>query len=85
MAKEEYKIGEIPLSKFNRFAQKVNKYYSGSPEKDPILTFELVVGSLFPVCYKNVREEMRRQHALGYKAGMEEAQKNLSTDGEVTN
>ena len=73
MSKQEYKIGEVKLSLLNRFTESMNKQLTGSPETDPTLTFELVIGSLFPVCYKNVKQEMLRQHGLGYKAGYEDA------------
>ena len=33
------------------------------------LRFELVVGSLFPDVMNNIKEEMRRQHALGFAEG----------------
>jgi hypothetical protein len=66
------KIGEVPLSVFNRFAATVNKHYQGSPENDPRLSFELIIGSLFPVCYDNVRKEILLQHGLGYKQGYED-------------
>ena len=39
------------------------------------LRFELVVGSLFPDVMNNIKEEMRRQHALGYTEGLKENEK----------
>ena len=36
------------------------------------LRFELVVGSLFPDVMNNIKEEMRRQHALGFAEGQKE-------------
>lgn len=39
------------------------------------LRFELVVGSLFPDVMDNIKEEMRRQHALGYTEGLKENEK----------
>lgn len=33
------------------------------------IRFEFVVGSLFPKVLDNIKEEMRRQHALGYIEG----------------
>lgn len=39
------------------------------------LRFELVVGSLFPDIMDNIKEEMRRQHALGYTEGLKENEK----------
>lgn len=34
------------------------------------VSFEFIVGSLFPNVLTNIKEEMRRQHALGYKEGL---------------
>ena len=34
------------------------------------LRFELVVGSLFPDIMDNIKEEMKRQHALGFAEGL---------------
>ena len=36
------------------------------------VTFEFVVGSLFPKAYKNIKEELKRQYTLGYAAGLKE-------------
>ena len=33
------------------------------------ISFEFLVGSLFPNVLKNIKEEMRRQYTLGYAAG----------------
>lgn len=35
------------------------------------ITFEFIVGSLFPNVYSNIVEEMRRQHAEGYMEGLQ--------------
>ena len=37
------------------------------------LSFEFVVGSLFPQALKNIKEEMRRQYTLGYAEGQKES------------
>ena len=34
------------------------------------VSFELVIGSLFPDVYKNIKEELRRQYTLGYSEGL---------------
>ena len=36
------------------------------------VSFEFVVGSLFPQALKNIKEEMRRQYTLGYAEGQKE-------------
>lgn len=39
------------------------------------LRFELVVGSLFPDIMNNIKEEMRKQHALGFAEGQKQNEK----------
>lgn len=35
------------------------------------ISFEFLVGSCFPDVLKNIKEEMRRQHAQGYAEGLQ--------------
>ena len=35
------------------------------------VSFEFVVGSLFPHVLNNIKEELRRQYTVGYAAGLE--------------
>ena len=37
------------------------------------VSFEFVVGSLFPTALKNIKEEMRRQYTLGFAEGRKES------------
>ena len=46
----------------------------GTKANDDV-SFEFIVGSLFPDVLTNIKEEMKRQHAQGYIEGMEEAKK----------
>ncbi len=39
------------------------------------VSFEFLVGSCFPKILTNIKEEMKRQHALGYAEGLKESQK----------
>lgn len=36
------------------------------------VSFEFIVGSLFPDAFRNIKEEMRRQYTLGYAEGQKE-------------
>ena len=38
------------------------------------VSFEFVVGSLFPHVIDNIKEELRLQHAAGYAEGLKEGQ-----------
>ena len=37
------------------------------------VSFEFIVGSLFPTALKNIKEEMRRQYTLGFAEGQKES------------
>lgn len=39
------------------------------------VSFEFLVGSCFPKILTNIKEEMKRQHAMGYAEGLKESQK----------
>ena len=39
------------------------------------VSFEFLIGSCFPHALDNIKEEMRRQHALGYAEGIKENEK----------
>lgn len=39
------------------------------------VSFEFLVGSCFPKILTNIKEEMKRQHALGYAEGLKKSQK----------
>ena len=37
------------------------------------VSFEFIVGSLFPTALKNIKEEMRKQYTLGFVEGQKES------------
>ena len=37
------------------------------------VSFEFIVGSLFPTALKNIKEEMRKQYTLGFAEGQKES------------
>lgn len=39
-------------------------------KKDDQVSFEFIVGSLFPYILDNIKKEMQKQHALGYAEGL---------------
>ena len=38
------------------------------------VSFEFIVGSLFPHVIDNIKEELRRQYTIGYTEGLKEGQ-----------
>ena len=59
----------VPFEDFERL------YNVARKAKLKELRFELVVSSLFPDIMENIKEEMRKQHALGYAEGLKENEK----------
>lgn len=39
---------------------------------EDLVSFEFIVGSLFPTAYYNIQEEIRRQYTIGYVDGRSE-------------
>ena len=56
------------------FEEYENLYNLAKRGKLKELRFELVMSALFPSVYDNIKEEMMRQHTLGYAEGVKSAQ-----------
>ena len=39
------------------------------------VTFTFLIASCFPNIYENIKEELKRQHAMGYAEGLKDSQK----------
>lgn len=57
-------ITKVEVDKIERMCDTLKK------KKLKEVSFELVIGSLFPDVYKNIKEELRRQYTLGYSEGL---------------
>ena len=57
-------ITKVKVDKIERMCETLKK------KKLKEVSFELVIGSLFPDVYKNIKEELRRQYTLGYSEGL---------------
>ena len=64
--------------KFKDFENLYNLAKKGGLEE---LRFELVMSALFPNIYDNIKEEMARQHTLGYIQGYNEG--SIDTEKEI--
>ena len=64
MSEEKIPKNTITFDKFKQF------YKATKQAKVKELSFEFIVGSLFPHVIDNIKEELRRQHALGYSEGL---------------
>lgn len=61
-------IDNVKLSVLKRMVKSLEKVLP--EDKDDLdLTFEYVIGSLYPHIYDNVKAEMSRQHAQGFAEG----------------
>lgn len=40
------------------------------------VSFEFLIGSCFPHIMDNIKDEMKRQHAMGFAEGLKESEKN---------
>lgn len=57
---------KVDLSKFKKFSNAIIE------KEIEEISFEFIVGSLFPNVMNNIKEEMRRQYTLGFAAGQKE-------------
>lgn len=64
MSEVEIPKNTVTFDKFKQFYKAVKQ------AKVKELSFEFIVGSLFPHITTNIKEELRRQHALGYAEGL---------------
>ena len=63
----------IDTVKFSRLKRMVNYLELHSKEDvDMDISFEYIIASLFPSCYSNIQNELKRQYTLGYMQGIKE-------------
>lgn len=54
----------------------LDKVYNFVKERElKEIRFEFIISALFPEIYKNIQEEMRKQHALGFIEGQNSIKK----------
>lgn len=62
----EQKTSVSPV-KIKDIEKMIKKIYSDLGENSDIeLSFEFILATLFPTCYKNIVEDLKRQYTLGY-------------------
>lgn len=63
----------IDTVKFSRLKRMVNSLELHSKKDvDMDISFEYIIASLFPSCYSNIQDELKRQYTLGYIQGIKE-------------
>lgn len=71
----------IDTVKFSRLKRMVNSLELHSKEDiDMNISFEYIIASLFPSCYRNIQDELKRQYTLGYMQGLKESKENLKSE-----
>lgn len=60
----------VKYSKLKAMIKALNKT---KPKDDDDITFEFIIGSLFPDILDNIKKEMMRQHAMGYAEGLRDS------------
>ncbi len=60
-------IDTVKLSKIERFVNSLSKY--NTSELDPDISFECVIGSLFPTCFQKIQDYIKDQYTKGYIEG----------------
>ena len=71
----------IDTVKFSRLKRMVNSLELHNKEDvDMDISFEYIIASLFPSCYNNIQDELKRQYTLGYMQGIKESKENLKSE-----
>lgn len=67
---ETYGIPNVYVSDLEKLARRI-QHVTGNEGTE--VSFEFIIASLFPTCWKNIQDAMNRQYTLGYIAGTKDA------------
>lgn len=57
----------VPSVRIKDIEKMIKKIYSDLGKDNNIeLSFEFILATLFPTCYKNIMDDLKRQYTLGY-------------------
>jgi hypothetical protein len=72
----------VPLSSVESLVERIKKDYEamGHTEKEIMLPFEFIIGSLFPNAFNNIKETMTQEYIAGFQDGVAEGLKNKETE-----
>lgn len=69
----------IPSIKLS-YAEKVLASVRSNIDQDDVdLSFEFILMSFFPVCWRNIQKELDRQYTLGFIAGSKQKEENFGS------
>lgn len=69
-------IANIKLTQLEKLVQKIKASYSPDDTDQIEVSFELLVGSLYPTLYQNVMESIKDAYTQGVIDGMKEREEN---------
>lgn len=70
---------DVPSIKLS-YAEKVLASVRNNIDQDDAdLSFEFILMSFFPVCWRNVQKELDRQYTLGFIAGSKQKEENFGS------
>lgn len=64
-------MSKIDGVKFSKVLRVVKTLEKSGMRKDSEVSFEFIVGSLFPDAFKNMQTALRTEYTKGYAAGLE--------------
>jgi hypothetical protein len=75
MADLEKTLPNIKLSRIKHIIESVEKHFQEEPDRieDIELSFEFIIGSLYPDVYKNIMDTLNSEHTRGYIQGYKDA------------
>lgn len=64
-------LDTVKLSKIKKMINSLELHSRDNIDMD--ISFEYIIASLFPTCYNNIQDELKRQYTLGYIQGLEDS------------
>lgn len=70
------KIDTVKYSRYKKCLDSIERNFKGTPRKieDIDISFEYVIGSLFPKSYQNIKDLLTERYIEGYNEGKKELQ-----------
>lgn len=66
-------IDNVQLGYLKKMVDTLNDHFKGDSTVE--ISFEFLISSCFPTCYKNIEDKLKEQYTLGFIAGKAEGEK----------
>jgi hypothetical protein len=73
---EEVKVN-VPSTDIHSLEKIVKGVRDVTGQENTEISFEFILASLFPTCWKNIQAELNRQYTLGYIQGSKDKEEEL--------